>query len=102
MIWTPLWSEHPEKLKYAKQGTDVWVSPEEVAEAMLACVEDESIGGGVVVEVTKGKRRRVEGLNDPGPPADAGADSIEEGVKDVFGWLGQGGWGVNENEQLAS
>jgi 3-hydroxybutyrate dehydrogenase len=46
VVRTPLWTDHPEKLKIVKQEgkeADVWVTPEEVAQVMLACVKDNEI-----------------------------------------------------------
>lgn len=66
VIKTPLWTEHPEKLKMLDEEKDVWISPEEVAEQMLRCVEDDEIGAGTIWEVLK-QCRKVEWRNDPGP-----------------------------------
>ena len=60
VIKTPLWTDHPEKLKMVDESVDEWVSPEEVAEQMLWCAEDEAIGPGVVWEVLKGRYRKVD------------------------------------------
>lgn len=95
IIKTPLWTEHPEKLQVIDEESDTWVSPEEVAEQMLACVEDDKIGGGTVWEVLKGKYRVVDWKMDPGPQG-PGA-SVGHGkklVEEVMGWLGEDGWGV--------
>jgi NAD(P)-dependent dehydrogenase (short-subunit alcohol dehydrogenase family) len=62
VIKTPLWTEHPEKMSFLDTDRDVWVSPEEVAEAMVRCVEDASLRGGTILEVGKGQTRRVEAL----------------------------------------
>jgi NAD(P)-dependent dehydrogenase (short-subunit alcohol dehydrogenase family) len=62
VIKTPLWTEHPEKLSFLDTGKDAWASPEEVAEAMLRCAEEGSLGGGAILEVGKGQTRRVEAL----------------------------------------
>jgi 3-hydroxybutyrate dehydrogenase len=49
------------------ENVDEWVSPEEVAQVMVNLIEKEENVGGTVLEVGKGKVRRVEALNDPGP-----------------------------------
>ncbi|KOS23182.1 Short-chain dehydrogenase reductase 3a [Escovopsis weberi] len=67
VVQTPLWTENPEKLKLLDLSTDVWVTAEEVAEAMLRCVEDEELVGGTVLEVGAGRTRQVHAFNDPGP-----------------------------------
>jgi len=59
VIKTPLWTDHPEKMKMVDENVDEWVLPEEVAEAMLRCCEDDAVVGGYVMEVLKGKTRNV-------------------------------------------
>lgn len=49
------------------QNVDEWVTPEEVAQVMVDLIEKEENVGGTILEVGKGKVRRVEALNDPGP-----------------------------------
>ncbi|KAK4994320.1 hypothetical protein LTR66_005617 [Elasticomyces elasticus] len=95
LIKTPLWTDHPEKMLVVDEENDVFLTPEEVAEAMLKCVQDEAIGGGWVLEVTKNKTRKVEALNDPGPSGDGSRVShSERGSQEVFQWLGEEGWGM--------
>ena len=43
VIKTPLWTDHPEKLKMVDEGADAWVTPEEVAQVMLALVQQEKV-----------------------------------------------------------
>ena len=95
VIKTPLWTEHPEKLKWVDQENDAWVEPEEVAEGMLRCLEDETVGGGYVMEILKGRSRNVEWRNDPGPEG-PGATASHRGDAnaEIFGLLGNNGWGV--------
>lgn len=95
IIKTPLWTEHPEKLQMLNAEQDAWVEPEEVAEAMLRCCEDDVIVGGYVMEVLKGKTRNVDWKMDPGPQGPGGTAS--GGAKlhaEVLGWLSEKGWGV--------
>ena len=66
VIKTPLWTDHPEKLKMIGEEDD-WVTPEEVAEVMVQLIENEENVGGTILEVGKGQVRRVEAFNDPGP-----------------------------------
>lgn len=94
LIKTPLWTEHPEKMKITDPELDAWVSAEEVADAMLRCVEDPSVGGGSIMEITKGSFRKVEPVNDAGPPSGSGAANIGVGIEEVYGWLREPGWGV--------
>lgn len=95
VIKTPLWTEHPEKLKWVDQENDAWVEPEEVAEGMLRCLEDETVGGGYVMEILKGRTRNVGWRNDPGPEG-PGATASHRGDAnaEIFGLLGNNGWGV--------
>jgi NAD(P)-dependent dehydrogenase (short-subunit alcohol dehydrogenase family) len=94
IIKTPLWTEHPEKMTML-DSRDEWVEPEEVAEAMLQCVEDPEVGAGWVFEVLKGKTRNVEWMN-AGPPEGPGATASNRAanVAEVFQWLAEPGWGA--------
>ncbi|KAI8938497.1 hypothetical protein NX059_004387 [Plenodomus lindquistii] len=93
LIKTPLWTDHPEKLTWINEEKDEWATPEEVAEAMLRCLEDEELVGGTVLEVGKQQTRVVGVLNDPGPSGKGHTVSrLGEGDEEVFGWLGGVGW----------
>lgn len=65
-ILTPLWTDHPEKLKMVNQGNPGWIAPEEVANVMLDLVQKEEHIGGTIIEVGE-NIRKVEAFNDPGP-----------------------------------
>jgi len=94
VIKTPLWTEHPEKMSFLDEAKDVWATPEEVAEAMVRCL-DEDLGGGTILEVGAQQTRKVEALNDPGPSGRGHTVSkLTEGYREVFEWLGTEGWGV--------
>ncbi|KAJ5238967.1 hypothetical protein N7468_003586 [Penicillium chermesinum] len=67
LVKTPLWTEHPDKLANIDPTRDAWVTPMEVAEAMLNCVESGSKIGGTVVEVGAGRTRVVPWYNAPPP-----------------------------------
>ena len=96
LIRTPLWTDHPEKMQ-AVDDVDEWVMPDEVAEAMLQCVEDADIGGGYVMEVLKGQRRNVTAKNDPGPSGPGSTVSNREALTaEVLQLLAEPGWGVVE------
>ncbi|ETI27252.1 hypothetical protein G647_09935 [Cladophialophora carrionii CBS 160.54] len=58
MVYTPLWSDNPDKLKGAHEK-DIWITPEEQAEVMLEVVENGEYEGGTVLETLKGSTRRV-------------------------------------------
>ncbi|KAG9256365.1 uncharacterized protein F5Z01DRAFT_720516 [Emericellopsis atlantica] len=85
VIRTPLWTEHPDKLRWIDQAKDEWVEPEEVAQAMLDLIQEEDYAGGTVLEVGKDHVRRVQVLNDPGPqgPGHSVSDA-GKGEKEVW------------------
>ena len=62
---------------------------------MLACAEDDTIGAGTVWEVLKGKYRKVDWRNDPGPSGPgagiANSDMLRE---EALNWVQEPGWGV--------
>jgi len=95
VIKTPLWTDHPEKMLLFDESQDVWVTPEEVAEQMLRCCEDNEIDGGYILEVLKGQYRKVDWQNSPGPDGvGATVSNRAEITKEVFDWLATPGWGV--------
>lgn len=100
IIRTPLWTDHPDKMKLVDED-DEWVSPEFVAEVMVRLVEggevqvvggkSEMEGGGVVqvkggliLEVKKGRVRVVQQFMDEGPAGVGGkaskSEDAEEGI----------------------
>ena len=89
VIKTPLWTEHPEKLKWIKQDQDEWVTAEDVADVMLDLIQKPEHVGGTVLEVGKNQVRPVTVLNDPGPKGAghtvSGADIGEKEVWDILG-----------------
>jgi hypothetical protein len=94
LIKTPLWTDHPEKMTFVDEGKDEWATPEEVAEAMVRCLEEEGLAGGTVLEVGAKQTRKVEQVNDPGPSGPGHTVSrIRDRYEEVFAWLGEEGWG---------
>ncbi|KAF1998953.1 NAD(P)-binding protein [Amniculicola lignicola CBS 123094] len=94
VIKTPLWTEHPEKLTFIDADKDEWATPEEVAVAMVRCLEDPTLGGGAILEVGKGQTREVKQLDDPGPSgAGHTVSRLQDNYGEVYGWLGEEGWG---------
>lgn len=110
VIKTPLWTDHPEKLKMVLDTSDEWVTPEEVGEVMLALVQQDQISekigdrsgkglhfpvrGGEIYEVSK-TVRLVKQFNDEGPgnrPGNTASDhrAVEE---ESFNLLAQKNWG---------
>lgn len=89
VIDTPLWRDNPEKLRLVDEAQGDWVSAEEVAEVMGSLVDgtDEvevvsstaeggdgkggtkkvKVEGGLILEVSKSRVRKVEQFNDEGP-----------------------------------
>lgn len=111
VIKTPLWTEHPEKLKIVDNANDEWVTPEEVAQVMLALIQQDKVSeiigdktgqgpqflvrGGTVLEVSK-TVRSVSAFNDPGPGERAGNTVSDMNVleDEVFELLTHEGWGT--------
>lgn len=77
LIKTPLWTDHPEKMKFVPSEDEEeagWVTPEFVAEVMLSLIEKEEYPGGTILEVAKSVRK-VTPFNDPGPAS--GGNSVK-------------------------
>lgn len=71
------------------ENADEWVTPEEVAQVMVDLIEKEENVGGTILEVGKGKVRRVEAINDPGPEGSGHTVSNSESEeKEIWGRLG--------------
>ncbi|KAH7374451.1 hypothetical protein B0T11DRAFT_535 [Plectosphaerella cucumerina] len=101
IVRTPLWTENPDKLANVDQERDGWVTPEEVAEAMVRLIQDEEFVGGTVLEVGKGSTRVVHAYNDPGPDMSPGKGLItgnaSKGDDMVRGWLNDKSiWGAKD------
>jgi 3-hydroxybutyrate dehydrogenase len=110
VVKTPLWTEHPEKLKIVNPNTDQWVTADEVAEVMLAIIQQDKVSedignqdeatqtigihGGSVLEVSK-KVRPVTEINDPGPSGRPGNTVSNMHVLDqeVYDLLKEKDWG---------
>ncbi|KAK2057283.1 short chain dehydrogenase [Colletotrichum caudatum] len=91
VVRTPLWTDNPEKLVNLDVAQDGWATPQEVAEAMLRCVTEDSLMGGSILEVGKDRTRLVQAFNDPGPDRDPKnglvARNVSKGTDMVFSWL---------------
>ncbi|KAG0649041.1 15-hydroxyprostaglandin dehydrogenase [Hyphodiscus hymeniophilus] len=61
IIKTPLWTEHPEKLKTVGEEDD-WVSPESVAEVMLDLIEKDSCQAGSIEGVPSSASSPYNGI----------------------------------------
>lgn len=94
VVKTPLWKEQPDKLKWVNEEKDVWILPEEVAERMLELIVKEEYVGGTVLEVGKGRVRKVATLNDPGPSGPGmTVSNRSEAREEVWDRLATEGWG---------
>ncbi|KAI9711049.1 MAG: hypothetical protein M1820_002487 [Bogoriella megaspora] len=101
VIKTPLWMEHPEKLKLVDEGLDEWATAEEVAEAMLRLCEEGEMVGGTILEVGRKQTRVVQRFGDMGPKGGGHTvGNIGEGEAEVFRWLGREGWGRVEKAKI--
>ncbi|TWU73730.1 hypothetical protein ED733_000404 [Metarhizium rileyi] len=101
IVKTPLWTEHPEKMRNLDPEKDGWVTPDQVAQVMLDSMQEETIAGGSVLEVDRHKSREVKVFNDPGPDFSPGggiaASNWDEGDKMVWSWLGDDTiWAVHD------
>ncbi|KAF1816745.1 NAD(P)-binding protein [Eremomyces bilateralis CBS 781.70] len=97
LVKTPLWTDHPEKMKLVNEDKDQFCTPEQIADSMLRLCEKEDMVGGIILEVLP-QERIVQEYNDPGPnPEHLSLSNGRKGVEDVFGWLGKAGWGVKGN-----
>lgn len=117
VVKTPLWTDHPEKLKMVRQDgsdRDEWVTPEETAEVMLRLVKDNettskisgggdkvTITGGTCLEVLCDYVRDVPLLNNIGPNAPgvpgASVKDREKQQADILQRLRAPGWGQVAN-----
>jgi NAD(P)-dependent dehydrogenase (short-subunit alcohol dehydrogenase family) len=94
VVKTPLWTEHPEKMTFLDTNFDAWATPEEVALAMVRLLEEAELGGGTILEVGARQTRVVNAVNDAGPSgAGHTVSKLQHSYAEVYGWLGQGGWG---------
>ncbi|KAL9020151.1 MAG: hypothetical protein Q9185_002608 [Variospora sp. 1 TL-2023] len=119
VIDTPLWRDNPEKLRLvddSEEGGDKWVSAEEVADVMGSLVDGREevevessterrsdsreglrkvkVEGGLILEVSKSRVRRVEQFNDEGPKgAGNTASRMSVADKEILEMLASGKWG---------
>ena len=119
VIKTPLWTDNPDKLKMVTEH-DEWVTPEFVAEVMTdlvekkdvevwdtflsteMCSKDEKdrrrmieVEGGLILEVSKGKVRKVNQFMDAGPSGEGNTvGNMRVADEEIFHRLKIGGWGA--------
>jgi 3-hydroxybutyrate dehydrogenase len=95
-ILTPLWTDHPEKMKMVGKSGN-WTTPEAVAQVMLDLVEKEEYVGGSIVEVGKNVRV-VSTFNDAGPQGHGNALTSVEGYdRDTWESMEKQMGGMNGN-----
>lgn len=93
VVRTPLWLDHPDKLAMVDEAKDVWVTPEEVADAMVELVEKAEYVGGTILEIGHEHRRIVPHLMNPGPSgAGHGLSNAAGAFEDVFEKLTGRAW----------
>lgn len=81
IVRTPLWTDSKEKMAYV-DDKDAWITSEEVAQAMLSCVESDEMIGGTILEVGKDSTRKVTMFNDPGPDFTPGRGMMVSNMSD--------------------
>ncbi|KAB8446260.1 hypothetical protein FH972_025241 [Carpinus fangiana] len=94
LVKTPLWTDHPEKLKGISDDQDTWISPQEIAQMMLRLVQDDEYTGGDMVEVGADGTRKVPMFGNEGPRGlgftmSKGSEIIADNLKQ----LSTPGWG---------
>ncbi|KAL9612671.1 MAG: hypothetical protein Q9167_002753 [Letrouitia subvulpina] len=121
VIDTPLWRDNPEKLRLINESEgDEWVSAEFVAETMVRLLEEEEVEiedpeadatnlpsegrkggqrivrveGGLILEVSKGRVRKVEQFGDRGPKGKGNTvRNAKLAHEEILQRLGGGEWG---------
>lgn len=93
VVLTPLWTDNPDKLQLVDEHQD-WVTPREVAEAMLKLAEDPEMPGGSILEVGQEQTRIVPLFGNAGPSGKGhSVGNMAKGYEDVYALLGHEKWG---------
>ena len=94
-VRTPLLLEDRHKKRLVAES-DALIAPEEVATGLLRLCEEDDLKGGTILEIAaKGKTRKVEAFNDPGPQGEGhSVSNADVAVVEVYQRLGTNGWGV--------
>lgn len=95
VIKTPLWLDHPDKMSLIDDD-QVWVEPAAVAEVMLRCCIDESVGGGCLITMRE-NAGKVDWETRPIPNTTVQSSAVNTARKQVFQALATPGWGVPGN-----
>lgn len=80
MVQTPLWTDHPEKMKQYGYDPETAVTAEIVAEAMMDLVKNGSYGGGSCLEVSINGTRTLGTFNIA--PPEGGGTIVPEEIRD--------------------
>ncbi|KAI1616247.1 NAD-dependent 15-hydroxyprostaglandin dehydrogenase [Exophiala viscosa] len=93
VVGSPLYTDHPETMKFLDLSKDFLLPPEEIAKAMFALLTDARYKAGTILEVCDiGNWREVELLNDSGPRGPASTTSNKaEAIKGVLPHLSKDG-----------
>ncbi|KAI8632885.1 short chain dehydrogenase [Xylariaceae sp. FL1651] len=70
-VKTPMWTEAPDKKHLTRDGKDLTIEPETIAEAMLELCENPEYGDGTILEVINDHKRVVPLYNADPPPSRA-------------------------------
>lgn len=96
VVKTPLFTDNPDKLRWVSEDTDMWITPEQIAEQMLKLLEDPELVGGTVLEVGQSHQRVVPMFNNPGPGVDSAgvrSSNAQIAISEVHEKLATKGWG---------
>jgi len=76
VVGSPLYTDHPETMKFLDLSKDFLLPPEEIAKAMFALLTEAKYKAGTILEVCDiGNWREVGLLNDSGPRGPASTTS---------------------------
>ncbi len=85
---SPLFTDHPEAIRFVDLEKDKLCTTDEIARGMMAVCFEGKYPAGTVLEVTHPDRwREVSLLNDPGPGAHAFTSRKDEAITDVIAAL---------------
>ncbi|KAB5576169.1 NAD-dependent 15-hydroxyprostaglandin dehydrogenase [Coniochaeta sp. 2T2.1] len=87
-VMTPMWDGDKEAIK---SGFDLFLTPEEVADAMLELCENEEYGDGTVLETLRNSRRVVPLYGNVKPEGNGAASGFEEMEQDLYSMLNKDG-----------
>lgn len=96
-VRTPLLVEDAHKARMVAKD-DTLITPDEVATGLYRLLVEDDLKGGTILEIAaKGRTRKVEAFNDPGPQGEGHAVSnAEVAVKEVYQRLNTPGWGASK------